>query len=370
MRSSILLLLALAGSGSQACINDSDTLRQSIAKFPTVIDAIVGRFDRNPRLYYEMRIARLTPKLAADPSDLQDYDDIAVAFDRIGDDDQAIFWMQKKAARLAFLDKRAPTYQRYSYHANLGTFQIHKWVHDGARPDQLSLIKRSEENIAKAIEIDPKAHFNREPVQLAVIQWIRTMVEAKRGTPLILDRVRPLNGKESVEGAAGLVILGAAWESVDLFRSLGNHSTLHIKSGTALHFAQFREQELIRSGKHSLQSKFGGPDAPPRSLASLQKDSGYVTYLAMRKNADEYVANREQFMLAKLQQGKHPDTDPDFWAGYKEVPRYLPPWTIWDILPSSVRFTWPYWLTVGSASSIAIALYVRSFRRRRSLFEA
>ncbi len=43
-------------------------------------------------------------------------------------------------------------------------------------------------------------------------------------------------------------------------------------------------------------------------------------YRRLREEAEEYQAKRTAFMMARLQQGRHPDTDPTFWQGWKEPP--------------------------------------------------
>ena len=86
------------GSNKQinACYWDSDTLAFEAKGLPGVVEAITGRFDRFPPIYYEKRIEIATAKLNANPLDLIAYDDIAVSYDKIGNSDLAIEWMQKK----------------------------------------------------------------------------------------------------------------------------------------------------------------------------------------------------------------------------------------------------------------------------------
>jgi hypothetical protein len=40
----------------------------------------------------------------------------------------------------------------------------------------------------------------------------------------------------------------------------------------------------------------------------------------LREEADAWQNHRTEFMLARLKEGHHPDTDADFWKGYKEAP--------------------------------------------------
>ncbi len=103
------------GHPAHACLNDRDTAREEFNKLPDVVQIITGRFERNPPLYYQMRIDRETKELAANPNLLPDYDDIAVAYDRLGQEDQAIAWMTKKNAHLLAYDPNNPDLKEQWY---------------------------------------------------------------------------------------------------------------------------------------------------------------------------------------------------------------------------------------------------------------
>src|SRR5689334_24182932 len=87
-----------------ACLNDRDTLADEAKKNRDVLATLVAGFERNPPLYYEMRIDRIKKDLAKNPKLLDEYDDIAVAYDRIGNDDEAIKWIEAKKKQLAPLN--------------------------------------------------------------------------------------------------------------------------------------------------------------------------------------------------------------------------------------------------------------------------
>ena len=61
---------------------------------------------------------------------------------------------------------------RYRYHANLGTFLVHRWVRQGGDRSSIEESSNPRDEIAAAIEINPNAHFGREKYQLRVIDWI------------------------------------------------------------------------------------------------------------------------------------------------------------------------------------------------------
>src|SRR4051812_35143963 len=117
----VLVLLLLARPAA-ACLWDRDTLDVEAKGLPDMVRVVTGRFERNPPLYYEMRLRRVTTELAAHPERLTLYDDAGVACDRLHRNDEAVRWMAKKRAAMA----EFPTSRddRYRYHANLGTFLI------------------------------------------------------------------------------------------------------------------------------------------------------------------------------------------------------------------------------------------------------
>jgi hypothetical protein len=79
-----------------ACLWDRDTPAEEAIGMPEVVAVLTGRFERNPPLYYEMRLARVTLHLQSQADDLAAYDDAGVACDRLGLGDEAISWMDRK----------------------------------------------------------------------------------------------------------------------------------------------------------------------------------------------------------------------------------------------------------------------------------
>ncbi len=159
---------------AMACLWDRDTPRSEALGMPEVVAAITGRFERNPPLFYEMRLGRVTEHLKAYPDDLAAYDDAGVACDRLGRGDEAIEWMKKKHERLTLRppgDAETKEHE-YRYHANLGTFLVHRWAKQGANRAKIAEVKYARDEIAKALEINSDAHFGREKYQLMAIDWI------------------------------------------------------------------------------------------------------------------------------------------------------------------------------------------------------
>jgi hypothetical protein len=340
-----LALLLVPPLSVLACLWDQDTPASEAKGMPEVVAVLTGRFVRNPPLYYEMRLERVTVDLQSHPEDLAAYDDAGVACDRLGRGDEAVSWMEKKRAQLDRLDASRPDVmeQSYRYHANLGTFLVHRWLRQGADRTRLDEVEAARDQIAKALEINPKAHFGRETYQLQALGWIidPPLVEGSRELPNLLgwpahefmNRVDPHKADDAVRGLAGLIVLGDAWESVDIFHAL-NIALQHDSLGFARDsnggrnslatFAWLRCRELIDAGKGSIL-----PDTPKgRTLKDLipqpdfiDPDKGLADEFAkLRAEADAWHAARTAFMTKRLKEGRHPDIDRDFWSGYTEQP--------------------------------------------------
>lgn len=327
-----------------ACLWDRDTPYHEGKGMPDAVAALTGRFPRNPPPYYRMRLDRVAAELKAHPDDLAAYDDVGVACDRLGLGDEAISWMERKRTRLDALDSSEPgtRAQLYRYHANLGTFLVHRWIRRGADRGRIDEAKAARAEIARALEINPDAHFGREKYQLRAIEW---MIDPPRSAdlqwlpnflnlvpPMERELIDPEDADAMVRGLSGLVVLGNAWESVDVFNALClalQHDTLGFESdygggrNSLATFAWLRCKELIEAGKGSLL-----PDAPrgdellkkiPRPGMFWAEDLLEPAFRKLRDEADAWQAARTDFMTARLTEGLHPDVDPDFWNGYKET---------------------------------------------------
>lgn len=324
-RFAIALAVMLAVS-VPACLWDYDTLSMEAKGMPEAVDVIVGRFERNPPLYYEMRLDRVSKDLATHPDRLLLYDDAAVACDRLGRGDEGMDWLEKKHKVLKTLDPDGTRKDDwYRYFANVGTLRVHRWAGNGMKQEDIAELEQAIEEIEAAIEINPDAHFGREWVQLGLM---KVMLASGTGTEeqvsAILDEV--IEGRERtdlVEGLVGLVALGNAWESPDVFALLSS-GQFTLRDQSIAYIALQRSKELSNEGRASLLSDkfkeeylfFSGDRASGQTTESLDK-----AYGVLRENAEEFHRNRTEFMLARLESGRHPDTDTDFWTGYVETPR-------------------------------------------------
>ena len=333
-----VLLLAVSAS-ARACLNDidSDTLIQEGQILPDVVRVVTKRFPRNPPLYYQMRLERVALEIADDPAHLNLYDDAGVACDRLGSDDVALRYMAKKRAQLekqggADWKTASPELREawYRYYANVGTFRIHQWIKNGADRTHLEAVKQARNEIARAIEIKPDAHFNRERYQLAAMNWIINPTvknsENRRESASFSEYLKrgdlkiPAN-VSAVEGLSGLIVLGNAWESVDITDALGE--TLYDNNNTNLaHLAYLRCEELRTKGRTSLVSNAALQDGSLWGLATERLENPEevkAKFYALRKEAEAWQKKRTAFMMVRLKQGSHPDANPFFWSGYTEA---------------------------------------------------
>ncbi len=349
------------------CLWDSDTLAAEAKGLPGIAEILTGRIERQPPRYYEMRLARVTASLAEHPERLEDYDDAAVACDRLQRSGDAIEWMNKKRVTLDRLATPSSEHE-YRYHANIGTFLAHRWIRAGANRADLTDLKAAEEHIAKAIEINPEAHFGREKYQLAAIRWLLEGPDTQDGADYRSNNLTSAQHSTSergdgVAGLAGLIVLGDAWQSVDVHWALGSALTAHGDASLA-HLAELRVRELVGSGGKSFSPAFELDEILPfhggqpysRGVASID-----AFFSRARKAADEWAAARTAYMESQFALGKHPDTHPDFWTGWKEMP---PP-----ALPDPV-FTRLGWgeiagIGIGTAVVLGVGAFLVIRRRRR-----
>jgi len=156
-----IIVVLLTISTVMACLWDVDTLAQERAKFPSALELIAGKFPRHSPAFYQWRIDDRQAKLDSGDDRASYYDDIAVAYDKLKQNDQAIEWMHKKAEK--FNDSAD---DRYKTAANLGTFYLHSRQLD-----------KGIEQLELAIQINPNAHFGRERYQLYLAKYIKLRLE-------------------------------------------------------------------------------------------------------------------------------------------------------------------------------------------------
>lgn len=152
----VLSVLGLAGV-SFACLWDSDTFAEEALTQKDVAEIVRGRLGRHSDYFYEQKLAYTRPVVEAGDAGMERYDDLAVAYDRLGKLDEAIAVMVAK-------EQRFP--KQYTTLANLGTFHAHK----GDYPVALELLNA-------AVTMNPDAHFGREKYQLKAITYAQALAK-------------------------------------------------------------------------------------------------------------------------------------------------------------------------------------------------
>jgi tetratricopeptide (TPR) repeat protein len=135
-----------------SCLWDRDTLEQERARFPSALELLTGHFPRHSEAYYRWRIADREARMGAGERSPELYDDLAVAWSKLGDDARAIALMDEKEAGWPGL---------YETAANRGTFLIHSGQYEEGAAE-----------VARAIEINPQAHFGREVYQELLVRYV------------------------------------------------------------------------------------------------------------------------------------------------------------------------------------------------------
>ncbi len=309
----------------RACLWDSDTLAAEARGLPGIVEVTTGFFPRNPPKYYEMRLERVERELAAEPSALNSYDDAGVACDRLHRPEQAMEWMAKKRKWMEAHPDLASADDWYRYHANLGTFFAHQWFFTRGENVGAEPLREAISHIEQAIEINPDAHFGRERIQLAVIRFA---LEA--ASPVLsedLDRfdifMNSQDGMASpsrVEGLVGLIVLGAAWESPDLFQALSQ--TLALRDLSLALFARLRMIESFEAGRTSIDPRVKSEDDVMPLLSRFKDKTQYsrieADFATLRAAADAWQEKRTRYMEARFDQGMHPDVTPTFWSKWSD----------------------------------------------------
>lgn len=374
MRVFVFGLLCLVGSGvGWGCLWDSDTLRAEIRGLPEVADVVAGRFDREPDLHYEMRLARVSKAISKGEKGFELYDDAGVACDRLGRHDEAIKWMDRKKEVLRSGNIARDVFEEAEYRrlANLGTFLVHRWFADGASMEDQGDLKEGVLRLREALEINPDAHFGREAVQVALLETMVWMGE----NPDSLD----LYGKESPwevllaekdafdvrEGVIGIMALGNAWESVDAYRAL--LTTIGREDGVVAALLLKKIEDLENQGKEAIID-WGFVGGQVHHGIAEQEEDVDNAFVALVKNGEEYRNHRTRFVNGQLAKGIHPDTHLNFWDGYEEVGKV--DMTVYSKRGRRNSAMWiEYFVQVVGAGLLVLVgfLGIRRLRRRRAV---
>ncbi|MCA9246727.1 MAG: hypothetical protein KDA42_06415 [Planctomycetales bacterium] len=122
------------------------------SQFPSALELITGKFLRHSPKFYQWRVQNRLERLEGEADNVELLDDLAVAYDKLGEHDKAI----ETAQRVESLEPG-----RYETEANMGTFHFHAGRFEQGIP-----------HIERALDINPDAHFGRERYQLLLVEYL------------------------------------------------------------------------------------------------------------------------------------------------------------------------------------------------------
>lgn len=345
-------LLAFAS----ACAWDGDTLAFELKGLPEVADAVAGRFERQPDLYYEMRRDRV---LAMKDADLQpeDLDDLGVAYDKLGESKSAIAAMNKKVELLKNLDRSSAEWKEAQYRllANRGTF----YIHDGLskKPMDRMQVELGLADLRKAVELNPDAHFGREFVQIVIVEQLLQPNRDK-----LEEYLGPNNDTEKFrEGVLGIMAIGNGWESVDMFYFL--RASLGSGDGQTARLIDAKIRDLKSQGKSSsFQGDFFKYFEPHTMQTDNEKLTAQAVYRVLKKNGDEFRDHYKSFVTAKLEKGQHPDSHANFFIDYE--PLHMPDISHVEAKHESRVFKNYFWIFAIPLLAIGAFVVFRIIRSR------
>lgn len=348
------------------CLWDTDTIDTELRGLPDALDLVTGRWHRHGEAYYRERVERLGK---ATELSLADHDDLAVAYEKLGDQTAALDVMARKAERLAVTPDADHEYRRL---ANVGTFHAH-----AGRYDEALVALRA------AVALNPAAHFGREKYQIAVIEIVQkaqTRPELLRETSL-LNQVEPgvdlgffylFRGEgrrplpdEVYQGVAGMVRFGGR-DSALLFGLLGEvflaRGDLNL-AWWALQRAIERghpASERIRQSLRGLEEHWRDGFVPTNSRVAIPTIG---LYQKVRANADRWLATFQELEAAALLRGDDVRSDAAVAALVAEADRRVPRVS----LPMSLGWWDSFFLVCLLAGVGGLVVQTVRARRRRAM---
>jgi hypothetical protein len=355
---SALLAVLLLANNALGCLWDRDTLSAEADGRTEVLNAIIGNYDQFPPEYYEARVQRVTWEITKNPDEFYLFDDLGVAWDRLGKFDDAISIMQAKKERMDRLGDSLEnkSEHEYRYLANIGTFHVHRWLQKGKDWEHKEDLVQGRDFIQQAIELNPDAHFGREKYQLMIVDWLIDLPEDP--TLDVLENKRSLfsnnnlrkeeNISESITGLTGIITMGAGGESIELFHTLSNQLFIEGRSSVA-YLAKLRKIELFEQDRPVLHPGFLELTEEELSYTITARGGSLVEdleqlddwYALSRKRVLEANARRMNYLKEMLKDNKHPDTHPELWS--RAPARASLPAMPGSLLnPSFSKFSWEF----------------------------
>lgn len=142
-----------------ACLWDYDTLKEEALGQPEVVAAVTGDLGKHSQAFYAAKVEYTKALVDKGNAKQERYDDLAVAYAKLGKYDDAIATLTAKEAKFP---------GQYTTEANWGTFLAMKGDTKGAL-----------EHLSKAIKINPDAHFGREKFQIQLLEYSQKVAADK-----------------------------------------------------------------------------------------------------------------------------------------------------------------------------------------------
>jgi tetratricopeptide (TPR) repeat protein len=242
----LAVLVALSATpAAPACAWDYDTIKMERSRFPTTLELITGKFLRHSDEFYRWRIHNRLQRLESDSTNAALLDDLAVAYDKTGQHDKAI----ETALRTEQLHPG-----RYETAANLGTFYIHAGRLEEGLP-----------HIARAMRINPDAHFGREKYQKLLVEYI---IRRRKDNPQKLPLAEVRLG-ESPHDVTVRETFADFLRSANHDEPLGREAPASVKGILGMmKFGKHDAPVLLEALGALLTQRFVDPDADAKLLAA------------------------------------------------------------------------------------------------------
>ena len=376
-RCCLLLVVGMVSATPPAfgCLWDYDTLAMERKRFPGALELIAGKFLRHSPAFYAWRIRDREARLAAGEVSPNLYDDLAVAYEKLGNHQQAIEIILQK-------DQKFPGL--YETHANLGTFYLHAGAWE-----------RGIQEIERAIAINPDAHFGREIYQKLLVEYVLSrQVDGKVRLPLwredspgsfagyVLEQsgVSDNDGydKQQVEvqkalhGVLGMMRFGnhdspillealahlLLWGSEDGF----NEDAKRLAACAYLKASYECEDEETRQAYREMASRALAMQTRRRfSQEQLTLKELEEVFLGQLAEAKAWYAELEADEKAWIATGKNPEEE--FRRKYDEEPSLSAPLDLESIIVAVVP---ALLIALALAAVLLVVLFVRALLRERA----
>jgi len=283
------------------------------------VDMVTGWVRDYPALFYQMRLARLRRVLQRNPMDFASYDLAAMAADKLGDDSLALQLEEELREHLALVPKGSDMETPWqSYYHHRAFFLVQRWIRAGAHKDHMEDV-----TAAHVILVTYAPRLNEHGMGFGftfriILERLLKPVEKVSASSNDDDRL--------IDCLVWLVQQGPEWRTQEIYRWIGN-GLAYKAGGNAAYLAYL----AANNEGNGPPKRFGGHANvafdpldwelyAARYPAPWYRGSLRRMYLEQRKAAAEEDRHRDGFMVPRLQAGRHPDTDPHFWDGYRPIP--------------------------------------------------